>query len=183
MPLATSALPYGLRDVKLQALSADGATPVGTLVDLPAARTFSFSDTSESTELRGDDRVVATRTGDTTVDWELEGGGISLEAYAIMAGGTITSSGTTPTAKKLYRKLVTDSRPYFKVEGQAINDNGGDFHAIVYRCKADGSLDGSLGDQEFYLTSASGKGYGSNQAASLDAVYDFVHNETTTAIV
>jgi hypothetical protein len=68
------------------------------------------------------------------------------------------------------------------VEGQAINDNGGDFHGIVYRCKADGSLEGSMGNNEFWITSASGKGYGSLEAASLDAVYDFVQNETAVAI-
>jgi hypothetical protein len=183
MAIATMAIPYGLRDVKLQGLSADGSTPVGTLQDLPVSRTFSFSDTAEATELRGDDRVVASRTGDTTVDWELEAGGISLEAYAIMAGGTLTTSGVSPAVKKRYRKLVTDSRPYFRVEGQSINDNGGDFHCIVYRCKADGSLDGAMGDQEFFITSASGKGYASTESANIDAVYDFVHNETALAIV
>lgn len=182
MPIATSAIPYGLRDIKLQALSADGTTTSGSLVDLPASRTFSFSDTAETTELRGDDKVVAARTSDTTVDWELEGGGISLEAYAVMAGGLVTTTGITPAVKKQYRKLVNDNRPYFKVEGQSINDNGGDFHCIVYRCKADGSLDGSMTDQEFLLTSASGKGYSSLQAATIDAVYDFVHNETAVAI-
>lgn len=182
MALATYAIPYGLRDVKLQALTADGTATSGSKVDLPASRVFSFSDTAESTELRGDDKVVASRTGDTTVDWELEAGGISLEAYAVMAGGTVTASGTTPAAKKTYVKLVTDGRPYFMVEGQSINDNGGDFHAIVYRCKADSALEGSMSDQEFLLTNASGKGYGSLITASLDKVYEFVHNETALAI-
>lgn len=181
MSLPTKALPYGLRDVKLTPLSSDGVT-AGTPVDLPASRQLSFSETEEFQELRGDDRVQASRGGGPVVEWDLESGGISLEAYAVMAGGTIVTTGTTPNVKKTYTKLVTDSRPYFKVEGQAINDNGGDFHGIIYRAKADGSLDGTMGDQEFWITSASGKGYGSNEVAHLDKVYDFVHNETAVAI-
>lgn len=184
MPIdQNKALPYGLRDVKLTRLTDDGTASVGGAVDLPASRTLSFSETEEFQELRGDDRVIASRGGGPMIEWDLEAGGISLEAYAIMAGGTIVTSGITPNVIKRYRKLVTDSRPYFKIEGQAINDNGGDFHGIIYRAKADGALEGSMGDSEFWLTAASGKGYGSLEAATLDAVYDFIHNETATAIL
>lgn len=182
MALPTKALPYGLRDVKLTPLLDDGSAPSGPAVDLPASRTLSFSETEEFQELRGDDKVQASRGGGPVLEWDLESGGISLEAYKTMAGGTITTTGVAPNVKKTYRKLETQSRPYFKIEGQAINDNGGDFHGIIYRAKADGSLEGTMGDGEFWLTAASGKGYGSLEAATLDAVYDFVHNETAVAI-
>lgn len=182
MAIASHALPYGLRDVKLTRLSDDGTTTVGSGQDLPNSQTFTFSETEDYQELRGDDKVVATRGSGPVVEWELENGGISLEAYVILAGGTLTTTGVSPNVKKSYVKKATDARPYFKVEGQAINDNGGDFHAIVYRCKTDGSLDGELSDQTFWVTSASGKGYGSMELASLDTVYEFVHNETATAI-
>lgn len=179
----TKALPYGLRDVKITQLTADRTATVGSGVDLPVSQTFSFSESEDFTELRGDDVVYANRGSGPTQNWELDAGGISLEAYAIIAGGTVTSTGTTPNVIKRYRKLVTDSRNYFKVEGRALNDNGGDFHGIVYCCKADGSLEGSFGDQTFWVTKASGKGYGSMQSAVQDVVYDFVQNETATAIV
>jgi hypothetical protein len=174
-------IPFGLRDVKLTPLGADGATP-GTSVDLPISQTLSFSETEEFEELRGDDQVAASHGNGPTVEWSLEAGGISLEAYAVMAGGTVTTSGTTPAEKKTYSKKTTDARPYFKIEGQAISDNGGDFHAVVYRAKADGSLEGELTDGSFWITSASGKGYGSLEATKTDTVYDFVQNEVTTAI-
>jgi hypothetical protein len=100
-----------------------------------------------------------------------------------MAGGTVITTGVSPNVSKRYTKLTTDARPYFKAEGQAINDNGGDFHGIVYRAKADGSLEGTLEDGTFWVTSASGKGYGSLEAGTIDRVYDFIQNETATAIV
>lgn len=176
------ALPFGLRDIKLTPLGTDGATP-GTPVDLPASRTLSFSDTEEFEELRGDDTVQASHGNGPVCEWELESGGISLEAYAVMAGGTVVSSGVTPNEVKTYRKSITDARPYFKIEGQSINDNGGDFHGIIYRAKADGSLEGTMEDSSFWLTSASGKGYGSLEAEDYEgAVYDFIHNETAVSI-
>lgn len=181
MALASKALPYGLRDVKLTPLGADGATP-GTAVDLPASQTLSFSETEDFEELRGDDTVQASHGSGPVVEWELESGGISLEAYQVMASGAIVASGTTPNEKETYTKFTTDARPYFKIEGQAISDNGGDFHGIIYRAKADDSLDGELSDGTFWISSASGKGYGSLEATHTDKVYSFVHNETATAI-
>lgn len=177
MPLGNT-LPFGLRDVKLYPLDATGTR--GTGVDLPVSRTFSFKETVSSEELVGDDVVQGSHDYNPKVEWELEAGGISLEAYAILAGGTVTTSGTTPSQKKTYTKLRTESRPYFEVEGQAISDSGGDLHCIVYRCKADGDLDGKFENGGFFMTKCSGKGYGS---ISNDKLYDFVQNEAITPIV
>ena len=176
MALATSALPYGLRDVKLSPIADDGT--VGTGVDLPAARTFSFSEAEDFEELRGDDKVVAIRGKGPSVEWDLESGGISLDAYKVMAGGTVTTSGVTPNVAKSLKKLVTDSRPYFQAEGQAISDSGGDFHAVLFKCRASDSLEGEMSDGTFLLTSASGTAIGNDA----DELYEFTHNETATAI-
>jgi hypothetical protein len=181
MPLTTHALPFGLRDVKLTPLDAAGA--LGTAVDLPVARTFSFADNEDFETLEGDDITAGSHGKGPTVGWELESGGLPFEAFKVMAGGTITSTGTTPAQKKVYSKLTTDSRPYFQVEGQAISDSGGDVHGIVYRCKADDSLEGEFGNGAFFLLSASGTGFGDTQGASPTMkLYDFVQNETAVAI-
>lgn len=178
MALPTKVLPYGLRDVQLRAISAAGVVST-TSVDLPVSRTLSFSETEDFEELRGDDKVEASHGSGPTVEWDLESGGISFEAYALLAGGTVTASGTTPALKKTYNKKVTNQRPYVQIEGQAISDNGGDMHGLIYRAKADGSLEGEMGDGAFWLTSASGKGYGN----ATDDVYDFIQNETILPIV
>lgn len=174
-----NSLPFGLRDVKLQSISAAGVVSP-TLVDLPAARTFSFSDTEDFETLRGDDRDYADHGSGPRIEWELEGGGISLEAYAIIAGGTVTTSGVTPNQIKTYKKLVTESRPYFAATGQAISDSGGDLHGVVYKAKSTGAIEGSMEEGSFWLTSASGKGYANNDTDN--ELYDFVQHETATAI-
>jgi hypothetical protein len=178
MALATTSLPYGLRDVKLTPVAYDGSSP-GTAVDLPNSRTFSFEENEDYEVLRGDDSEVASHGNGPTVKWELESGGISLDAYVVLAGGTASVTGVTPNQIRRYRKLATDARPSFRAEGIAISESGGDFHGIVYNCKADESLKGApLEDGTFALMSASGTG---RKRVSDNALYDFVQNETATS--
>lgn len=178
MALTNTPLPFGLRDVKISPMPAGSETP-GTAVDLPNARTFSFTETSDSEELRGDDGVVAVHDLGAGVDWELESGGVPLEAIAAMYGGEISSTGTTPDQVKTYTKLDNDARPYFQVEGQAISDSGGDFHVVLFKAKATGELSGEMSDGAFWLTGASGRAIGRTSDRKL---YEFVQNETETAI-
>lgn len=176
MPLPAYALPYGLRDVKLRSITNGVVSP--TAVDLPAGRTFSFTESEEYEELRGDDQVIASHGSGPQVEWEIEGGGISLEAYAMIAGGTVSSSGVEGNLIKTYNKKVTQARPYFQVEGQAISDNGGDFHCLIYRAKATDDIEGELSDGSFWVTSAGGTGFPDADGN----VYDFIQNEVETAI-
>lgn len=174
--LGTS-LPYGLRDVKITPISAAGV--LGTPVDLPNSRTFSFEENEDFEELRGDDKVVATRGQGASVGWELESGGISLEAYAAINGGAVVVSGVTPAQVKTYTKLSSDSKPRFQVEGQAISESGGDFHVTLPNCKATEGVEGELSDGAFWLTGASGTAIAD---PNTDVVYEFVQNETAVAI-
>lgn len=178
MPLPEKTLPFGLRDVKLTPFNSAGALDAANAADLPAARVFSFKETEDFESLTGDDITQGSRGKGPIVEWELEAGGISLKAWKILAGGTNTSSGTTPNQINTYLKKDTDARPYFQVEGQAISDTGGDFHCVVFKCKADGDLEGGLEGGSFMLTNASGKGYGD----ATGQVYKFIQNETATAI-
>jgi len=182
MPLTTHPLPYGLRDVKLTAYTDAAATTLGTSVDLPVGRTFSFSEAEEFTELRGDDKVVATRGQGSTVEFELESGGISLDAWKVLSGGTLTTTGTAPAQSKKLSKKSTDARPYFKVEGQVISDSGGDVHCVLPKCKVTDSLEGEFSDGEFMLTNASGTAIGSTLTGQEDVVYEMTQNETAVAI-
>lgn len=173
-----TSLPFGLRDIKIATLEADG-TP-GTMIDLPNAQTMGFAENEDYTELRGDDKVVAKRGNGVTIDWSMDSGGIALEAYVAMNGGTLLVSGVTPNVVKKYTKKSTDARPDFWAEGQAMSESGGDFHYVLERAKADGGVEGELSDGEFWVSSASGTAIG---RADNDDLYSFVDNETVTAIV
>jgi hypothetical protein len=182
MPLTVIPLPYGIRDIKITPYSDAAGTTLGTAVDLPNGRTLSFSEAEDFEELRGDDVVVTTRGKGAQVNWELEGGGLSFEAVKAMYGGVIAETGTTPNMKKTLTKLNTDARPWFKVEGQAISDSGGDVHVILYKCRAEGELSGEFADGAFFLTGASGVAIGAALSGHTGKVYEFIQNETATAI-
>jgi|SoiMethySBSTD1v2_1073268.scaffolds.fasta_scaffold24247_11 hypothetical protein len=174
-------LPYGIRDIKLATVSATGVVG-GTTVDLPNARTLSFEESEDFEELWGDDKKVATKGAGSVIEWELEAGGISLEALAIIAGGTVTSSGTTPNQVKTYKKLATDARPDFKIEGQAYSESGGDVHCIIWRAKLTDKVSGEFSQGQFFLTQASGEGLPSKTATHIDETYNLIQNETVAAI-
>lgn len=176
MALPDKALPYGLRDVKITPIDVAGA--YGTFIDLPVSQTFKWSDTADFSELRGDDQKQAEREAGGSVDWDLDSGGIRLEAYAAIAGGTVTTSGVTPNLIKTYSKKGTTTRPYFRVDGQAISDNGGDVHVVIYKAKATGDIEGEFTDGEFMVSSCSG----SSSPNAADDLYDIIQNETASAI-
>lgn len=179
MALSNTRLPYGLRDVKVATLDAAGVK--GSLVDLPNAQTFEFTETTETQELRGDDKVVAQRTTVNGVEWTLDSGGISFEAYVVIAGGTIASTGVTPNVEKTWYRLGTDSYPDFYLEGQAISESGGDHHTVIHRAKAN-QISGSHTDQEFWVSHSEGTGIATLTAADVDKVWSMVANETVAAI-
>lgn len=184
MPLGTS-LPYGLRDVKLVKYTNLEANVFGSvLVDLPNSRTFSFTDSEEYTELRGDDKLVTSHGQGTSVEWEIESGGISFAAHAILAGGVVVESGISPNQVKRYRKKSSDQRPFFTTIGQSISDAGGDFQGILWLCRSTGNVEGELADGEFLVPGVSGTGFPCRVAGNVagmeitDSVYDFVQSET-----
>jgi hypothetical protein len=181
--LQSQALPFGMRQVRLTPYTDVSATALAAFsVALPMAQIFSFTETEDFEDLRGDDRLQTSHGKGPQIEWELTAGGIVLEAYQVLAGGAApVVTGITPNQVKTYRKLVTDQRTPFKAEGRAISDNGGDMHTIVYRCKTTGDIAGSFEDGKFFLTNAKGLGYAS-LISPIDAVYDFVQNETPVVI-
>jgi hypothetical protein len=180
MALSTTRLPYGLRDVKVATL--DNAGVKGTLVDLPAAQSLEFQESTNAQVLRGDDDNVAQRVTIDSVEWTLESGGISFEAYVVIAGGAITSTGTTPNIKKSWTRLGTDSYPDFFMEGQAMSESGGDHHIVFYRSKAT-QISGTLQDQDFWVSHAEGNAISTLTVADVGKVWAMVANETAAVIV
>lgn len=176
------ALPYGIRDVKLTPYLDAAGTQLGSQsFDLPNMQTFSFSENEEFQELRGDDRIVTTRGKGSQVEWSLEAGGISPKCWSIFSGGEVIESGLIGSRSITMRKRGSDSRPYFRVDGQAISDSGGDVRAIVYRCRCNAAINGDFTDGEFFVTNAAGLGLPLLDDTN-DLLYDLIQNESKTSI-
>lgn len=153
------ALPYGLRQVYLTPYTDVQGTVLGSIsYPLPVAMTLGFSETEQYDELRGDDVLVAVHGRGPQVDWSLEAGGISITAWAIISGGSVIEEGVAPNRVTRLRKSGDDFRPYFRIDGRAISDSGGDMNARIYRAKANGRLQADLRGGAFQTTRIDGIG-------------------------
>lgn len=182
MTAPATALPYGIRDIKLTRYTDSSGTILAVAsVDLPYAQTLSFSESEDFEELRGDDRVIAIRGKGSLVDWELDAGGLDFAALEVLSGGVMSESGLTPNRVWSLRKRSTQSRPYFRIEGKSVSDSGGDVHVTIYRCRSNDTIEGEFADGTFFITKASGQGLPLLDDVN-DLIYEFRLNETETAI-
>ena len=162
--------PFGIRDIKLTDVTGT------TQVDLPNERVMSFSERLVSGEMRGEGKTVAVVAEVDAVEFELEAGGISLEAYALMSGRTATESGTTPALVNTLSGSGADRYPYFKVYGKSLGDGDDDIHVKLYKCKLTSGIEGRLEDGEFWVTRCSGVAVDDGT----NGIWDIVQNETAT---
>jgi hypothetical protein len=163
--------PFGLNDVKLTNI---GGT---TQVDLPSARVLKFSERMKSGELSGDDMLVAVASFAEAVEWELEAGGITLEAYALLTGRTVSTSGTTPNRTTSLHGHGAECFPYIKIYGKALSECTGDIHAKIFKAKVT-KLEGSLQEGEFFVTSCSGIAIDDGT----NGMWEFIQNETAATL-
>lgn len=159
-------MPFGLRDVKLT------HSTLGQ-VDLPAAQTLKFGERMRSGELSGDDKLQAVVSFSEAVEWELEAGGISLEAYSVLTGRTSTTSGTTPNRSYYLSASAQQAMPYVKIYGKALGASTDDVHCKIFKAKVT-SIEGTFSDGEFWVTSCKGLAIDDGT----NGIFQFIQNET-----
>lgn len=182
MAAVPDALPYGLRQLMLTPYTDAQGTVLGsTSYPLPVAMTLGFSETEQYDELRGDDVLVAVHGRGPQVDWSLEAGGISITAWAIVSGALVIEEGVAPNRVTRLRKSGDDQRPYFRIDGRAISDSGGNMQTRIYRAKANGRLQADLRGGAFQTSRIDGVGLPmvGDQGRWL---YEWIRHENDTAI-
>lgn len=153
--------PFGLRQVVLVDMhNLESAA-------LPASRTLAFTERVMSAEFTGDDELEGVVTIPIGVAGDMESGGISLNAYAMMSGHTLTPGVGTNT-------LVGDSSsfPYFQIFGKSVDDEGGDIHCHIFKAKLTEALQGEFKYGEFFVTKMKFVGVKVNGSA-----FEFVAND------
>ncbi len=163
--------PFGLHEVKLKS----GAT----VVTLPVAQKLTVKERVRGGELSGDDKISAVVAISEAADWELEAGGIDLDAYALLTGRTASESGTTPNQTNTLSLGGAKSYPYITIFGKSLGDNGDDIHVKIYKAKVM-ELSGEFADNAFYVTKCTGVAVA--DSASSDKIMDFIQHETATSI-
>ena len=162
--------PYGLRDVKLTNLA-------GTVQeDLPVARVLQFNERLKSGELEGDDALVSVVAFAQAIEWSLEAGGISLDAYGLLTGRTPVVAGASPAETTTLTGSAGDIMPYIKIYGKVISEDADtDLHVKIWKAKTM-KVEGQFQNGEFFMTKCNGIGVddGSN------GIWDLVQNESSS---
>jgi hypothetical protein len=162
-------VPFGLRQIALY--DSAGANKVL----LPAALMLHVTPLLQSARFEADGRMVGAASFVTGAEWELEAGGISLEALARLTGDTATEAGTTPGRTLTMATAAGDAMPYVRIYGRAVSDTGGVL-CRLYRCKVE-AMEGTFRDGEFWVTYAQGVAVSDGTR-----VFEFVQQETAAAL-
>ena len=159
--------PFGLREVIFTDMDGENQE------NLPASRTLSFMERVMSAEFTGDDELQGVVTIPIGCEGELEAGGISLEAYALITGHTLTPGVGLDT-------LAADgsSFPYFKIYGKSVDDEGGDIHCRILKAKLTEALQGEFKYGEFFVNKMKFVGVKVSGKA-----FEFVANEEETELI
>lgn len=177
-------IPFGLRAAAIYPLNTDGATPVwGTKVDVPRVQNLELQEEEDSAQLDAADVTVAIHTFGLKLTGSFQFGGINLDSIVALAGGTVTSTGMTPSRVSTFARRGSDVKKYFKITGQAYGDDGGDVFLTAYKTKAVSGPTYAFNQGEFSVTSCDLESVFTGEAAAANQkLYDLVVHETVTAI-
>lgn len=149
MPLATHGeIPYSVEDCKVYPYS--GGVP-GTAKDVPGIMSIEMDMNVEEAEHRGDNKVLATAAAPSFVELTITVGQLNLDAQAALAGGLVTTAGTTPTQIRTLTRKTTDVLADYQIKAQTQSKSadGGARRVVFPRCQWVGGPSYSMADNEF----------------------------------
>jgi hypothetical protein len=196
VPIAHASVVFDVVDCKVYPLLTDiaGASPTyGAGVDVPGIAEVGVDPNIVSAELKGDARVIAQKGRTDRLSFSGTYGKLSGDVLAVILGGSITDSGTTPNQIAAYRLSSPASLPYFKIEFKIddVEEGIGDLRVVLYKCKlTGGTLIGSssdnFGQPSFDADAIALNGTLTNvngiAAPTVGAIGDWVLRETAAAL-
>lgn len=180
MAMTRESLVLGINNAKIAELTMDDSTELtyDKFVNVPGITALSLTPEFDEKELRGDEKVLDHRTKLIAIEWSFENVMLSLDALAILEGGTVTTDGATPDETYTYSVTDRDLPKYFKLQAKSDYTEVGDIHIVLYKCKAN-EVEVTLEGEEYATVSASGKAIGT---VNNGKVRDIIFNETAKEI-
>ena len=182
MTLSKQTVVLGIDDAKIFQLTADDASSLtyDSAIDVPGIQQIMLSPSFTEKGLKGDEKIMDYYIKLDLIQWAFHSAKISLDVLAILEGGTITSTGSTPNQVHTYNVKDTSTPQYFKLEAKASYSAGevGDFHLKLYKCKAN-NVDIEYSTQSYAIVSASGLAIPTIHDGNIK---DYIINETAASI-
>lgn len=181
MALDTVSFVYGVNDCKIAKLLTDANPPTyDTLVDVPGITEVGVSFKMDSKKLKGDETTIDQRTKIEAIELKVEHAQVSLDAMAVLLGGTVTSSGTTPNVVQTYAQgagTPNDFKLICKVD--TVDVDAADMHFVAYKCKVTAFDEGAKGE-DYRTVSFTAEAVPCANAAAY--FYDQIMHETAADI-
>lgn len=147
MPAAKQAVYIEFDDAKIYALTADSASEptYAAGIDIKNVVDMNAELVGRSATLEGDGGVDAIHTKFTHMTGTISFRSVPLDVYAIVTGGTVTQTGTTPNQTTEFSVSDGALAGYFKLAGRAAYVEGVDGVAEgmmteVLKCKVNGNV-------------------------------------------
>lgn len=189
MPLSHSTVIFDVHDCKVYALLTDavGASPTyGAAVDIPGIANVGVDPNLVHAELKGDARIIAKKGRTDRINFKATYGKIAIDALAVILGGTVSDSGTTPNQMARMRLKSPAPLPYFKIEFKIedVDEGLGDLHVVIYKAQmTGGTLLGTSTDSFGQPTfDAEGIAIQGSVGSDVGVMADWTLYETLTAL-
>lgn len=170
----------GIIDCKISKLLTDSSTgcTYDAPIDVPGIKEITVSAEIEEKECTGDEVVMATYRKKKKYSVSFANAVLDLDVVALINGGTVTTSGTSPNEVKNIESASTDTANYFLLEFKsAVTDGAGDVHYQVLKVR--GNIDIAMVAEDYATCSFEGTAV----ARTFDNKFtNIVVNETETDI-
>ena len=169
MALTKETFSLGINDLKLYPITADTASAytIGTGVDVPGVQSITFEITIDEKELKGDETIQDIWSKAQSVKVDFSSAKMSLDVLKSLLGGTITSSGTTPSQSQTWSYDLGVINAYVQVAAKIdyvdTLANLEDLHIHFMKCKLS-STSGGSGTEEYATNEFSCKGINTQYA-------------------
>jgi len=137
----------GLRNVVVTKLDGSAQEPLDAIQELNVTITI------EEAVLEGNDADIASVTFIKGGEGSAGAGSMSMAAMAIIFGTTVATTGSTPNRVSTLAINKNLRPPYFKIYGEAVDDELGALHVIVFKAKLSGDFKIPLQQGTEWLTS------------------------------
>lgn len=122
-----------------------GTATYGTKIDVPGIRSATFDPEILAKELFGDNAIQGRSAKARQIMSKIEAARLNLDILAVLMGGAVADSGTTPAQVTSWNLLGSSAGSYFKLEYRVLGvelpgaAGGGDLHVTFWKCKITGT--------------------------------------------
>lgn len=176
--------PFGLRkaytfaEADFSAATPTYATGQAVLCPKSLAPSYDMS----TAMLEGEDRICRSMAQIDSITVAINAGGVDLQNYADLIGGTATDSGSTPDASTYMDIKVSNTFNRFGLIANSYGDDSGVFQMIFFNCKLESVPVGSFEKGAYHTPTVTAKCVASTFDG--DTIARFSNHEgTTTATI